>query len=182
MGEAKRRRERGGITTTHAANPGLVEDYRVPEGHIAFTLDLAGVDPTTISFEAEKLSEFMAGFDKIPSTERSKPGNHAVVRENLIEATKRARRGGEPQELIMLSIWCTMFHPTSGEAMRDGVSQSLRETGKAHVTISMDAKKNFGCGLGEKFVDAQKILDAVPEDFKGSIEIAPKTRKPPNLV
>jgi hypothetical protein len=175
VGEAKRRRERGG-TITHAANPGHVEDYRVPEGHIAFTLDLAGVDPTTFSFEAEKLSEFMAGFDKIPSTEHSKPGNHVVVRENLIEATKRAR-GGEPQELIMLSIWCTMFHPTSGEAIRDGVSQSLRETGKAHVTISMDAKKNFGCGLGEKFVDAQKLLDAVPEDFKGS-----KTRKPPNLV
>jgi hypothetical protein len=175
MGEAKRRTKAG--TTTHAPNPGQAEDYRVPAGHIAFTLDFegAGLDPTTVAFEASNLTAFMSLFDKVPglgAAERTKPAIHVAVREKMVEVTKRARRGGDDgQELIMLAIWCSMYHPTSGQTMRDRVSRSLREKGTAHITISMDARKNFAFTLADKFADAQEILEAVPDDFEGGVEI-----------
>lgn len=48
MGEAKRRKLRG-------ETPIRVEDFRVGDGQIAFTLDLAGVDPTSIAIDAAEL-------------------------------------------------------------------------------------------------------------------------------
>jgi hypothetical protein len=170
MGEAKRRKQRGDT-------PIRVEDFRVGEGNVAFTLDLAGVEPTTVSIPAAELPEILSLIRRVfnmTADHSTDIGLHSVMRRAMIDLTKQARTSQDPEvgtQLIGVAAFCTLFHPASGAEFRSRISDSLRQDGKAHVTISCDARLKFAFLLAERFVDMEDAIAAMPADAAGSVAI-----------
>lgn len=93
----------------------------------------------------------------------------------MIDLTKQARNSKDPlvgKQLLGVAAFCTLFHPSSAAEFRSGISDGLRRNGKAHVTISCDARLVFGFAVGQRFTDMEAIIAELPADVPGSISIA----------
>lgn len=154
MGEAKRRSLTGTIKA---------EDWRVPDGMVALTLDVKGHDPSTIAMPFADLTKLLEAFESDRRVQ--KPAGetdldfHRRVRHHIVDEFPRAKAAGAEEEvksLLTAALWTAFEHPGSKD-MRKAVSQKLRKTGKAHLTAAADSE-NFIVALAEVFMDLSEAL------------------------
>jgi hypothetical protein len=144
MGEAKRRKKQTGQGATPKI---LVNDFRVPDGMVALTLDVHGINPVTMSVEAGKLEETLRAFDQDLRAQAFGPSvnlstetggrewaQYVRIRSLLIDGLRQVDASGrkieEMQGLLWCALWCAFNHPTKGNPMRRQVSEAIRKTGK----------------------------------------------------
>jgi hypothetical protein len=155
MGEAKRRRRAG----THPEQVPAVEDWRVPDGMVAVTLDIEGETPGTLAIQAETFTPLMERMDRIAAA-LSYAGAVKFAAEEFI----KARRENDREGMIgaaYTAFWTALNHPKFGSQMRRGISASLRQDGKAHLTWRFGSK-GLAIALGASFTDLAGITITKP--------------------
>lgn len=147
MGEARRRR---------LAGQSPVESYRVPPGRFAITIDIAGHNPSTVSLEAEKITELMRRAHALWPKTMSFPTLVNGLAERFADDPDNAGAA--------IGIATTaLYHPQQGAAIRQAVSQALAVNGKAHLTWNYNPRHGLAMAVGEHFVDLDKPLAAATE-------------------
>jgi hypothetical protein len=165
MGDAARRKREGtypDATDPIAAarrfwcgrNQVPVEDFRVPDGLLAITFDVAGAAPTTCMIDPSRLVEALEGAA-------------AVIQQTYYQTVRgtaygllQAKRQGDDETLPgigLMGVWTAFNHPKSGDAFRRGVSRRLRETGKAHITWRF-GPAGLAMAMGDAFVDLEALI------------------------
>jgi hypothetical protein len=148
--------------------PTRVEDWRVPDGHIGITVDVAGSPPTSLALEAGALVDLM---------ERCNPvcqpiGYESVSR--MISSEFPKVRGGVDDETCktfgIMALWVSLYHPMHGHLMRSRVSDYLRDTGKAHISWRV-GPSGLAMSLGDKFADLGDALDEYAAAGGGPIAV-----------
>ena len=138
-----------------------VEDFVVPEGIVAITLDVSGANPVTCQIKANQFTDLMTKVDKISQGR----DYHDTARMNAA-AFLEAKRNNDDDVLTSVGVvaaWTALNHPQSGEAMRQKLSDALRREGKAHISWHVSPKGLF-IGLGERFLDLEPIAKKAPKD------------------
>jgi hypothetical protein len=182
MGEAKRRKMHPDTPKGSAGMP--VEDFRVAVGMVGLTLDLHGVAPVSIQVETAKLDEVLVGCErslKLSSHTRHDVKTHVRIRRLIIQGLQQAKSTGDDRAMTgigMAGLWCALNHPTGHENIRRQVSEALRRTGKAHITMSCDALKNFAFAVGDKFVELGDVL-AEAKDLKEAVTVTIEAERKP---
>ena len=145
MGEAKRRKIFG------------LEDFRVPNGRVALTVDIQDIAPLTFVFVAEDITEAMEHI------ERGRPDYYTVAR-GLVAMLRRPQSDDLPLKKIgLMVLWTALYHPQVGPGMRRMVSLVLRERNSAHLTWTV-TERGLSIAVAEKFVDLDKLLAGAPQD------------------
>jgi hypothetical protein len=152
MGEARRRK-----TVSRPGAP--VEDFRVPDGKFAITVEVDGADPSTVIFDADMVGDLASEMARL----KNAPPYHQAVAGIGKEFLKARRDGGDLTGIGVGILWSALYHPKHGERMRVTVSRSLRDQGKVHVTWSLSAK-GLGLAVADQFVDMDRMFDDAPRD------------------
>lgn len=155
MGEAKRRK----LSGSHPSG-GPVEDFRVPGGKVAITVDVQGEDPSTVMFDADKIADMMKGVEQVIGRSSYYP----MVRGLAAEFAACKRKGADITGVGIGILWSALYHPRSGKEMREGVSRDLREKGRAHITWQV-TDDGLAMSLADQFVDMGNLVAAAPGPF-----------------
>jgi hypothetical protein len=148
MGEAQRSKQAG--TYPEQSH---VEDWRVPNGTVAITLDVAGCDPSTFAIDASEL----VGTMERAAPPFSRAPYHTAVRWIAQEFPKvRGADEGQCKAIGIAALWSALHHPTCGEKMREAVSASLRRNGRAHISWCF-GPNGLAMALAESFRDLETI-------------------------
>lgn len=114
---------------------------RVPDGKVAVALDLHGTAGIyTGIFEAVELTAALRNLEQaldIPAEHRQCTRSHVRLRsfsrEGMIEEGEEILKAS-----VALGAWLALKHPENAETVGAAVSASLREMGKAHLTVTSD--------------------------------------------
>jgi hypothetical protein len=182
MGEARRRQQAG--TNPKQDDPLVAlrrfwcgrdrvaaEDFVAPEGVVALTLDVEGVDATTFVVDAAAI---VAALDRVTDIARSLT-YHQLVR-LIARSFVEAKQAGDVTAFDWIGIaglWTAFNHPQSGGLVRKAVSDSLRQEGKAHISWHV-GPSGFAVALADKFVDLGHVTALAPQDRVTTHE-APET-------
>jgi hypothetical protein len=161
MGEARRRRAAG--IPPRQAEETRAEDFRVPAGRLALTLDIEGVNPSTCIMDPAAVPAVLELVDR-EMTRLRIPYGSAVA--GLAAEFRSARRQGDDGAMAGIGpacLWLAFNHPQTGALMRERVSDALRREGKAHLTLTV-AGERLCLALGPQFVDAVPLMEAMPAD------------------
>lgn len=165
MGEAKRRRGRQAQRGDDSPET-PVNEFRVADGMVALTLDVHGINPVTVCVEAAKLDETLRHLDSVFDPEgKARRGwaGYARLRSYVIASLRHASANGENMDAQCLAgLWCVFNHPTGSGALRRRVSEALRQTGKAHITMACDARDAVAVALSETFVELNPLMSSAP--------------------
>jgi hypothetical protein len=141
------------------------EDFVVPEGIVAITMDVDGAPPSTCLFEATAAVDIegyvQSAMDKIPDN----PGYRrfvAVLAEVFLKA-RQSRDDSELEPIGCAAFWTVLNHPQMGGQARQAISAQLRRDGKTHITWRF-GKDGLGISVGERFADMEKIAALAPKD------------------
>ena len=63
----------------------------------------------------------------------------------------------------LTALWTALNHPQSGPEMRVRLSQTLRETGKAHITWHF-GRDGLAIAQADRFVDLEAIAAVAPKN------------------
>lgn len=173
MGQARRRKLAGNYPSADDAFAAArrfwcsrdnvaAEDFVAPVGTVAITIDVEGIAPTTLMFDATKVAEIEAKAKELAAGLSYRPavGNFAKM---FVDARKQQ----DDRELTAIGIgilWSAFNHPQSGDQMRRRVSAALRKDGKAHITWHFSLRHGLAISLGEGFVDLEQIIAKAPKD------------------
>jgi hypothetical protein len=144
-----------------------VSEFRVAEGMVALTLDVHGVNPITMSVEASKLDENLRAFE--PTIDPTGKGRRdwseyaqilSLVATGLRQVNANGGNNRATEGVCWAGLWCAFNHPKMGDAMKRQVSEAIRRTGKAHITLALDARGVLGLALADKFAELTPILNA----------------------
>jgi hypothetical protein len=153
---------------------------RVPEGKLALTLDISGLDPISAIIAVGEIERLVAEVDRRirPFGSRHDVKTHVFVRRGIDQAM---RHGDDKlKEGVMLRVlWLALNHPHHGDHLRQKISQALRQDGKAHLTVTVDATKVWAFALAEKYVDMSQVLEALPHDEHFSLAFDKPTSEQP---
>jgi hypothetical protein len=149
MGEAKRRKKAGPYP-----NGGRIEDFRVPAGKLAITVDIDDTAPSTVLFDATKIAEILN------EAARHFAGDdyYKIVRMSMRAFLKIRRQKGDLTGVGIAILWSVFHHPTTGADTRQIVSRRLREGGKVHITWKFSSTYGLGITVADQFVDLDDIL------------------------
>jgi hypothetical protein len=153
MGEAKRRQQAG----TSWQNAGPVEDFRVPTGKLAITIEVREENPSTLMFDASNVADLMHAIEQMPD----RPAYGTLVRCLAAEFVKNRHSNTDVSGTGIGILWTALHHPQHGLAMRQAVSRDLRDKGKAHIIWHL-THKGLAIALAAQFVDLDTILAATP--------------------
>jgi hypothetical protein len=168
MGEAKRRRQTG---TTYDAGP--VEQFRVPDGKLGITISVDDKAPSTVLFDADKITDMMA-----------EAGRHLAGQDyyKTLRCAPAAfldtrQRHGDLTGVGILILWTALYHPRSGADMRAKVSRALREKNSAHLTWKFSRTHGLAIALASQFLDLDNIIAKAPRDQQVMVTF-PQTPEP----
>lgn len=132
-----------------------VEDFRVPDGKIACSIDFSGLDPSTIQIDADKLTDLLAEMDLLFAG-----WTYQRVLSVFAAAFREWKRGNtKARDACTAVFWLALRHPASGEAMRAGVLHTLRQDGRAHITFHDGAERGIAFTLAPAFCDLGGCLE-----------------------
>ena len=65
------------------------------------------------------------------------------------------REGNEETKKSALTIvlWLALKHPHESSTLRRGMSQVLRQAGKAHLSVTVDVRRTWAFTMAKRFVD-----------------------------
>jgi hypothetical protein len=132
-----------------------VEDFRVPPGHIAITIDLAGLEPATIAIPAAKLAQALDSLDQSFAGFSYQRALALFVREFRKLKRRVAVAGTE-----LVPFWLVVRHPTAGNALQQSIADHLRRAGSVHVTLHIGRSGGVALAVGDQFVDLEASLAA----------------------
>jgi len=167
MGDAKRRRQR---KAQHSEGiPEIpVDDFRVPDGMVALTLDVYGINPVTLCVKAAELVQTLNCIEEgLDDTAKARQDltHYAKIRSALIAALRRASpNDADMSSLCLGCLWCAFNHPEGSDVLKKRVSEALRRTGKAHITMRCDAKERVAIALCDKFVELNPLMASAPDN------------------
>ena len=149
--------------------------FQVPKGKLALTLLLHGQKGLTAVFEATDIDRWITAFEvgmDIEIGDRADQWTHVQIRELL----RRALGDGsvDLDTCTAAALWLALNHPFGAEIVRRHVSASLRETDRAHITLSSDARHMWSVAVSEKPVEPEAVMAAFPPganvclDFRSS--------------
>src|SRR3954470_19054920 len=111
VGEAKRR----GLTGTTKA-----EDWRVPDGMVALTLDVKGHDPSTIAMPFADLTKLLEKLQPEGRFQKTAGETdlefHRRVRRYIVAQFPKAKAAGSEEDvraLLIATLWTAFDHPAS---------------------------------------------------------------------
>jgi hypothetical protein len=170
MGEAKRKRQ-------HAAPSGVpVEDFTAQPGEFALTVDVEGAKPESMVVPWPDVHRLLAVMPQ-PAAGGNALETHRASRRHLVERLPRVQPGGAEEDeaelrtLMLLAMWTVFEHPA--HEVHRAVSDSIRRTGKAHVTASAYGG-NFAVALADKFVDLESALRLAEGRLAGPVAVTPR--------
>ncbi len=180
MGEAKRRMLAGTYPKPgdalaaakrfwHGRKPGAAEHFTAPEGTIAITFDVAGVDPSTCLIETASLVPIL---EELDATARASP-YHDLVRQTAREFVRAKSEGDEAtlRWIGMLGFWTALNHPNAPD-MRRAVAAAMRQEGRAVHLSWRFGPAGLAVALSDQFVDLERMSAAAPPD-RVSVYAAP---------
>jgi hypothetical protein len=94
---------------------------------------------------------------------RTSKKSHVLVRRSVDLAMREGNEEAKRGALISV-LWLALNHPHHAEQVRAGMSQALRERGKVHLSVTVDARPTWGFTIAERWVDMTPVLDAIPPD------------------
>lgn len=172
MGEARRRKLAGTSQKPNdpleaarrfwcGRNPIAAADFVAHEGTVAITFDVQGVHPATCSIDAAQLVPLLDGVAEYAA----RLSYYGLVRHIAGEFTKAKRTGddGPFQWIGIAGLWTAFNHPKSGDAMRQAVSENLRQDGKAHISWHY-GPNGLGMALSKQFVDLEPMAAVALKD------------------
>jgi len=110
------------------------EDFVAPGGTVAITIDVEGVSPSTLMFDATKVAEIEARAKEMAAGLSYRPAVR-VFAKMFADAMRGNNKDDSELTAIGIGIlWTAFNHPESGDQMRRRVSEALRKNGKAHIT------------------------------------------------
>jgi hypothetical protein len=145
MGEAKRKQRSR-----------TAEEFSVPDGMVAITLDIEHHGPSTLMLSARCLNDFvdMAAAELINRTYIS------VIREIALGfPLVRGRDEGKSEALAIMALWSVFNHPQGGRTARKAVADALRQDGKAHITWRIGST-GLAISVAEAFFPLASVIDA----------------------
>jgi hypothetical protein len=155
MGGAKRRRK-AGSPPLHYLQGGLVEDFRVPDGKLALTIELMDHAPVTIGIDADQIADILAEMTAMLGD--TKLDYHDLVQGFAKEFIKRRTDGGA----VFGILWTALYHPKGGEKFREMVSRQIANKGKAHITYRL-SPKGLAIALAYQCADVDEELNTASQ-------------------
>lgn len=138
---------------------------RVPGGKVAVTLDLHGtagvytgiLEPAELTAALRDMEQVL----EISVEHRRCPRSHVRLRSFLRQGMIKGDEEGLKASMV-LGAWLTLNHPENAERVRAAVSASLRERGKAHLTITSDGRGMWGFGVSERPGKLAALMTLMP--------------------
>src|SRR4051794_28273273 len=132
-----------------------VEDYRVPAGHVAVTLDFPPLAPSPVAIKATKLVDVLNRLDLafvgVP---------YGSVLARFRRDFRRLKHGKVMPGLELLPFWLAFRYPTGADAVKRAISDELRRTGRAHITVHAGVECGVAIAVAAGFVDLENPLTA----------------------
>jgi hypothetical protein len=169
MGDAKRCQQRQ-LDRGQGISEIPVDEFGVPDGMVAFTLDVHDINPFTLCIEAAELIVMLRDIEQglDPEGKACHDLEHyAKLRSFLIATLRRANASGEDKmPPSMAVLWCVFNHPEGSDVVRRRVSEALRRTGKAHITMACDVKERVAVAVSDKFVEMTQLMASAPDTVR----------------
>lgn len=142
---------------------------RVPDGKIALTLDLHGPDPMSIVLDAVSLEGVLSLLDEEiweAGGRRNDRRTHVILREAV--ALAMAEDDDSRMGAVTHVLWLALNHPDHADAIRAKVSDALREKGRCHLSVTVDARQNWAFAIADRWIDMSRAMAAVPDGLRVS--------------
>jgi hypothetical protein len=131
-------------------------DYRVPAGHCALTIDLAGLTPTTLLVEEGKLTAYVEGVDRVLASMSYVEFLHLFI------AQFRAAKEAADDEAVCAALtgwWLVLRHPALGADMANATSDMMARGEPVHATVHIGTTGGLTFALGAQFIDLDKVAE-----------------------
>lgn len=135
-----------------------VEEYRVPEGHIALTFDFEDYTPSTIAIETQHFADIVAQTGKKICADWTYEKTLSVLGD-IFRAWKKGKNP-DARSGLLLGYWVALNHPRGGEKMRRLIADRMANNEPVHITLFGARKRGIAIALGERFVDLARPLQA----------------------
>jgi hypothetical protein len=129
------------------------EDFHVPAGHLAVTVDLAPMPPSTVAIEAAKLDDVLNSLDLAFVG----VSYHRVLA-MFSRDFRKLKHSKVMPGLALVPFWLALRYPTGAEAVKLAVSDELRRTGSAHITVHTGVECGVAIAVAAGFVDLENSL------------------------
>jgi hypothetical protein len=152
---------------------------RVPDGKVAVTLSIHGLDAMSLVVDVGKVETIVADVDasvRAIGGSRTSEKSHVLVRRAVDLAMREGDELGK-QGAMLSVLWLALNHPHHAEQVRAGMSQALRERGRVHLSVTVDARQTWAFSLADRWVDMTSVLEAIPEDQHISLAYGEPSRE-----
>jgi hypothetical protein len=142
------------------------EDFHVPPGHVAVTLDFAPRPPSTVAIEATKLVDVL---NRLDTAFTGIPYDRVLAM--FGRDFHKLKHGKAMPDLELVPFWLAFRYPTGADAVKRAVSDELRRSGSAHVTIHAGVECGVAIAVAAGFVDLEKPLTASQKTGAGAVMV-----------
>jgi hypothetical protein len=133
---------------------------------VAVTLDFAPRPPSTVVIDATKLVDVLNRLDLAFAGV-----SYSSVLARFDRDFRKLRHGKAMPGLELVPIWLAFRYPTGTEAVSRAVSDELRRTGSAHVTVHAGVEGGVAIAVAAGFVDLEKPLTASHKIGAGAVMV-----------
>lgn len=152
----------------------------MPKGKLALTLLLHGHKGLTAVFEATDIDHWITAFEVgmgIEIADRADQWTHVQIRELLRRALRDS--SADLDTCTAAGLWLALNHPFWAETVRRHVSAaSLRESDRAHITLTSDARHMWSVAVSEKPVEPEKVKAAFPPGANVCLDFGSPAKPP----
>jgi hypothetical protein len=151
-------------------------DYRVPPGKVALTFDVHGRDPSTISINADTLSDLVDRTDNLV-----RGMSYQDVLHTLSATIKAADAGDDAAwNATIIGYWLALRHPAGGVEMAARLADALAIDGRAHITMHASRERGIAFALGDRFCDLDPAAHLARQAGATTMIVAaaPRRRRP----
>src|SRR5664279_5526176 len=142
------------------------EDFHVRPGYVAVTVDFAPLAPSTVMLEATKLT---AVLDSLDTAFTGIP--YSAVLAQFHRDFRRLKQGNAMPGLEAVPFWLAMRYPAGAAAVQRAVSDELRRTGRAHITVHTGVGCGVAIAVASGFVDLEVPLMASQKTGAGAFTV-----------
>ena len=140
-------------TQSRRAKTTRAEAWRAQPGEVALTIDMAELTPTTVTIQATKLADILAGFDRLMA------GKTYAETARVFSAAFRHLKSGrdEAESVCLLGFWLVFSHPAGGVAAAEAASEMMIRDEPVHVTLHVSAAGGLTIALSDRFADLDRV-------------------------
>lgn len=150
--------------------------FRVPKGELALTLLSHGRKSVTVILAVADIEPWLTACEGgmgIEIGDRTSLSTHVQIRELL----RQTLGGGsaDSDACTAAGLWLALNHPFGAQTVKRQVSNSLRETDRAHITLASDVRHMWSVAISERLVDPGSAMAAFPLGTNGCLELGKPT-------